>query len=129
VDLWTKLVESPYDDVRIAIVRHLERYASADRALHVLLARAPLETVWATVLLNIHRGGRAKRMAASQVAEAIERDPARAAGLLPLLAAAARSIRAPEFRAGLAAVVRAATRQPEVAEQVGRHFPELKLVP
>jgi hypothetical protein len=129
VDLWTKLVESPYDDVRIAIVRHLERYASADRAVRVLLARAPLETVWATVLLNIHRGGRAKRMAASQVAEAIERDPARAAGLLPLLAAAARSIRPPEFRAGLAAVVRAATRRPEVAEQVGRHFPELKLVP
>jgi len=127
LDLWTKLVESPYDDVRISIVRHLEQFASIDTALRVLLARAPLETVWATVLLNIHRGSRAKRLAASQVAEAIERDPARAPQLLPLLAVAARSIRAPEFRAGLAALVRTAVRKPEVAQAVAQSFPELKL--
>lgn len=129
LDLWAKLVESPYDDVRLAIVSHLERFAEIDTALRVLLARAPLETVWATVLLNIHRGNRAKRLAAGQIAAAIERDPARAPQLLPLLAVAARSIRAPEFRAGLAAVVRTATRRPEVAELVVRHFPELKLAP
>ncbi len=127
LDMWAKLVESPYDDVRISIVRHLEKFAEIDTALRVLLARAPLETVWATVLLNIHRGSRAKRLAASQVADAIEREPGRAAQLLPLLAVAARSIRAPEFRAGLAAVVRTAVRRPEVAEAVARHFPELKL--
>lgn len=127
LDLWAKLVESPYDDVRLGIVRHLEQFASIDTALRVLLARAPLETVWATVLLNIHRGNRAKRMAASQIADAIERDPARAPQLLPLLAVAARSIRAPEFRAGLASLVRVAVRRPEVAGAVGAHFPELKL--
>jgi hypothetical protein len=109
IDLWAKIVESPYDDVRMAIVSHLERFAEIDTALRVLLARAPLETIWATVLLNIHRGNRAKRLAAGQIA--------------------ARSIRAPEFRAGLAAVVRTATRRPEVADQVARHFPELKLAP
>jgi hypothetical protein len=129
LDLWAKLVESPYDDIRISIVGYLERFAEIDTALRVLLARAPLETIWATVLLNIHRGNRAKRLAAGQIAAAIERDPARAPQLLPLLAVAARSIRAPEFRAGLAAVVRTATRRPDVAEQVGRHFPELKLAP
>jgi len=129
IDLWAKIVESPYDDVRISIVSHLERFAEIDTALRVLLARAPLETIWATVLLNIHRGNRAKRLAAGQIAAAIERDPARAPQLLPLLAIAARSIRAPEFRAGLAAVVRTATRRPEVADQVARHFPELKLAP
>jgi hypothetical protein len=129
LDLWVKLVESPYDDVRISIVRHLEEFARTDTALRVLLARAPLETIWATVLLNIHRGNRAKRLAAGQLAEAIEREPARAPQLLPLLAAAARSIRAPEFRSGLAALVRAATRRPELADQVSRHFPELKLAP
>lgn len=127
LDLWAKLVESPYDDVRTGIVGHLEKFAAIDTALRVLLARAPLETVWATVLLNIHRGSRAKRLAASQVADAIEREPARAAQLLPLLAVAARSIRAPEFRAGLAAIVRTAARRPEVAESVAKHFPELKL--
>lgn len=129
LDLWAKLVESPYDDVRLSIVRHLERFAEIDTALRVLLARAPLETIWATVLLNIHRGNRAKRLAAGQIAAAIERDPARAPQLLPLLAVAARSIRAPEFRAGLAAVVRTASRRPDVADQVLRHFPELKLAP
>jgi len=129
LDLWAKLVESPYDDIRLSIVGHLERFAEIDTALRVLLARAPLETIWATVLLNIHRGNRAKRLAAGQIAQAIERDPARAAQLLPLLAVAARSIRAPEFRAGLAAVVRTATRRPDVADQVARHFPELKLAP
>lgn len=129
LDLWSKIVETPYDDVRISIVRHLERFARTDTALRVLLAKAPLETLWATVLLNIHRGNRAKRMAAGQIASAIEREPGRAAQLLPLLAVAARSIRAPEFRAGLAAVVRTATSRPEVADQVTRHFPELKLAP
>ncbi len=129
LDVWAKLIESPYDDVRLSIVRHLEKFAEIDTALRVLLARAPLETVWATVLLNVHRGNRAKRLAAGQIAEAIERDPARAPQLLPLLAVAARSIRAPEFRSGLAAVVRAATRRPEVAEHVSRLFPELKLAP
>jgi hypothetical protein len=129
LDLWAKLVESPYDDVRLSIVGHLERFAEIDTALRVLLARAPLETVWATVLLNIHRGNRAKRLAAGQIAAAIERDPARAPQLIPLLAVAARSIRAPEFRAGLAAVVRTATRRPDVADQITRHFPELKLAP
>ena len=129
LDLWAKLVESPYDDIRLSIVSHLERFAEIDTALRVLLARAPLETVWATVLLNSHRGNRAKRLAAGQIAAAIERDPARAPQLIPLLAVAARSIRAPEFRAGLAAVVRTATHRPEVADQITRHFPELKLAP
>lgn len=127
VDLWAKLVETPYDDIRHAIVGHLELHAAKDRALRVLLAKAPLETVWATVLLNIHRGNRAKRLATSQIAEAIEREPARAPQLLPLLAVAARSVRAPEFRAGLAAVVRAAVRRPEVAAEVSRLFPELRI--
>jgi hypothetical protein len=129
LDLWAKLIESPYDDVRLSIVSHLNEFAEIDTALRVLLARAPLETVWATVLLNIHRGNRAKRLAAGQIAEAIERDPARAPQLLPLLAVAARSIRTPEFRSGLAAVVRAATKRPEVADHVSRLFPELKLAP
>jgi len=127
LDLWSKIVETPYDDVKLSIIGHLEAFAAIDTALRVLLARAPLETVWATVLLNVHRGGRAKRLAAGQLADAIERDPAQAPRLLPLLAVAARSVRAPEFRAGLAAIVRVATRRPEVAADVAKHFPELRL--
>jgi len=125
--LWPKLLESPYDDIRMAIVDHLARRADTGHSLRDVLDAAPIETVWATVLFNVHRGSRAKRHAIGQVADAIERVPSRAAQLLPLLSVAARSVRAPEFRAGLAAVVRAATRRPEVAAAVASHFPELKL--
>ncbi len=125
--LWPKLLESPYDDVRLAVVDHIARHADRDRKLRDVIDAAPLETIWATVLFNVHRGSRAKRHAVGQVADAIERTPTRAAQLLPLLSVAARSVRAPEFRAGLAAVVRAATRRPEVAVAVAEHFPELKL--
>lgn len=127
VDLWAKIVETPYDDVRFELVRHLERFADTDPGLRVLRMRAPLETVWATVLLNIERGSRVKRLVARQIAETIERQPDRAAQLLPLLRIAARSIRAPEFRAGLAAVVRVATNRPEIAAALAAHDPGLKL--
>ena len=127
VDLWARLVESPHDDIRFAMVRHIGQFARTDLALRVLLAQAPLETVWATVLLNIDRGSRVKRLAAAQIAEAIERQPEHAGQLVPLLRIAARSIRAPEFRAGLAAVVRVAARRPEVAAAISSQFPELKL--
>lgn len=104
---WAKLAESPYDDIRFALLRHLERGN---------------EQLWASVLLNIHRGNRVKRIAIAQVAREAERDPK----YLPLLAVAARSVRAPEFRAGLAAVVRVARTHPDL---VARHFPELRLAP
>lgn len=106
-ETWAKLAESPYDDIRFALIRHLERGN---------------EMLWASVLLNIHRGNREKRLAIAQVAREVERDPKH----LPLLAIAARSVRAPEFRAGLAALVRVARTHPDL---VARHFPELRLVP
>jgi hypothetical protein len=66
-------------------------------------------------------------MAATQIAEAIERNPERAGTLVPLLAVAIRSIRAPEFRAGLAALVRAATRRPDIGDAMSRVLPEVRL--
>ena len=119
--LWSRLVETPYDDLRLKVVDYLERRvklpgADAER----------LQSVWRSVLLGVHRGGRQKAKAVRQIAQAIVEDPARAQTLLPVLAVAVRSVRGPEARAGLAAVVSAVEAQPQLAEAVTRYLPELK---
>jgi hypothetical protein len=119
--LWSRLVETPYDDVRLRLVDHLQRQMTpAAGALK-------LDDVWRSVLLGVHCGGRQKAKAVRQIAQAILAEPARAETLLPVLAAAVRSVRGPEARAGLAAVVGAAEARPELAEAVRRFLPELKL--
>src|SRR5688500_213597 len=50
--LWSRLIESPYDDVRFSVVRALEQRSIAR------FDDAQLAHVWTSVLLNVHRGGR-----------------------------------------------------------------------
>ena len=52
--------------------------------------------------------------------------PAEAEQLLPLLAVAVRSIRGPEFRTGLAGVVRLAEMNAELLPAIRQRFPELQ---
>ena len=122
--LWSRLVESPYDDVRLCVVRALE-----SRQQHKLPGSADEQVafVWTTVLLNVHRGGRTKVLALRQISEAIKRDPPRAAPLLPVLAVAIRSVRLPEARAGIAAVVAAVEAHPPLYEPVARFLPEVRI--
>ena len=61
-----------------------------------------------------------------QIAEALEHDPKHAELLLPVLAIAMRSVRAPEARGGLAAVVGVVERRPELQKLVEKCFPELE---
>jgi AmiR/NasT family two-component response regulator len=79
------------------------------------------------VLLGVHRGGWQKAKAVQQVAHAIVANPAQVETLLPVLAVAVRSVRGPEARAGLAAVVSLIEAQPQLADAVRRHLPEMKL--
>lgn len=118
--LWAALSESPYDDARALLVKHLREREKA-------FGPETLRQVWATTLLAVHRGGRAKRGACHQIAERIVRRPDEAEALLPLLAIALRSVRAPERRTALAAVARAARREPKIQAAVARALPELKL--
>ncbi len=85
--------------------------------------------MWSSVLLGIHRGGRKKLIALRQISRAAVDDPAQAEVLLPVLAVAIRSVRPPEARAGLAAVVTLVEARPELAEQVALRLPELQLQP
>jgi hypothetical protein len=131
VQLWQRLFESPYDDVRLRLVEYLEnRFARRKPAVP---AKVPLDPelvrlLWATVLLNIQRGSRSKPKIVDQLVRRLTEHPEDAGRLLPILKAALRSVRGPEWRAGLSGVVRLFERQPELEKTLHETFPELQLV-
>jgi hypothetical protein len=119
--LWSRLAETPHDDLRLRVVDYLQRQTKLPGA-----DGYQLENVWRSVLLGVHRGGRQKAKAVRQISQAIVENPERVEALLPVLAVAVRSVRGPESRAGLAAVVSLAEERPQLAEAVRRHLPEMK---
>ena len=120
--LWCRLLETPYDDVRVTLIDELQRRTSLPG-----VATSELSPVWCSVLLGVHRGGRQKLKSTQQIAAAVIDDPQLANELLPVLMVAVRSIRESESSAGLAAVVRIAEARPELVECVESLLPELKL--
>jgi hypothetical protein len=125
--LWARLFESPYEDIRLRLVKALEAFAPAGPRPPV----QPLDVVapvWAAVLLGIHRGGRHKVVALHQISRALVGQPEAAERLLPVMAVAVRSVRPAEARVGLAAVVRAVEARPGLAEAAARLLPELRFV-
>ncbi|MGC4119932.1 MAG: hypothetical protein QM765_36215 [Myxococcales bacterium] len=118
--LWAALAESPWDDVRATLARHLEERAK-------VLSPESLRHVWATVLLGVHRGGREKRRVVQQLAQRIAQAPGEARSLLPLLAVSLRSVRVPERRSALAGLAQAAFREPKLRAAIAAALPELKL--
>jgi hypothetical protein len=130
--LWQRLLESPYDDVRLKLVATLEaRVAAGDRALAEEGGLDPeaVRFLWATVLLNVHRGSKTKPVVIRQLLRRVERHPGEAAALLPILSVALRSARGPEFRSGLHGVVQIVGKDPSLEAAVAQAFPELQLQP
>ena len=129
VDLWRRLLESPYDDVRLHLVSDLEnRLANSG---NLVAGQQPLDAdllrlLWASVLLNIHRGNRAKPVVVQQIVRRIQRRSDEAERLLPLLSVALHSVRGPEWRAGLAGIMGLVEKNPELEASVRASFPELK---
>ena len=128
VETWRRLLESPHDDVRLALVAELESRLTGDDPARVARSLDPedLRRLWAAVLLNVHRGHRAKPAVVRQLLRRLEASPGDAPALLPLLGVALRSVRGPEHRAGLVAVVRLIEARPEVEPLVRSAFPELQ---
>jgi hypothetical protein len=118
--LWCRLLETPYDDLRLPLIDELSRRSALPGT-----GADDLAPVWCSVLLGVHRGGRQKIKATQQIARKLADDPARAERLLPVLAVAVRSVRGPEFRAGLAAVMSAVEACPTLAPLVRQQLPEL----
>ncbi len=129
VMLWQRLLESPHDDVRLPLAADLEeRLAKGDGKLDLSLSLDSdrLRLLWASVLLNVRCGSRVKPRVIELVAHRLGHRPEEAALLLPLLGVALRSLRAPERRAALLAVVRLVENRPETIPLVQRSFPELQ---
>lgn len=130
VSLWQRLLESPYDDIRLPLVAYLEAGASQREVANIDRSQFDPELIrflWAAVLLNIHRGGRTKPQVVGQIVQRLQRRPAEAPQLLPILAVALRSVRGPEFRAGLTGVVRLVEASPSLVAEVRTIFPELEV--
>lgn len=130
VAIWQCLMETPYDDVRLALITDLEsRTHGSERIRLEQRALDPelLKLLWASVLLNVLRGNRTKPVVVRQLVARIEQRPDDLARLLPLLAVALRSVRGPEWRAGLVAVVRLAENSPGAVPLIREAFPELQL--
>ena len=131
VTLWQRLLESPYDDVRLELAVDLEARLAKSNAqvdLTVRLDPVRLRLLWSSVLLSIHRGGRIKPQVFQQVTRQLQKHPQEAEMLLPLLGIGLRSLRAPEQRTGLSAVVRLIESRPELLPLIKRSFPELQWV-
>jgi len=122
--LWSRLSETPFDDVRLRIVDALTLRAEQPK-----LGTDRMELLWVTVLLGVHRGGRQKLKALKQVRDAIATDMQLTNQLLPVLASAVRSIRGPEARAALSSVVTLIAIRPELEPAVASALPELTLSP
>jgi hypothetical protein len=120
--LWAALVESPYADTRAFLITHLETRLPS-------LPQEGVHRTWATTLLAVSRGSRAKRQVLRQLAQRVATDPDRAEAWLPLMAIALRSVREPERRAALAAIGKAAFLQPCLRQPIAKHIPELQLFP
>jgi len=123
--VWQRLLESPYDNIRLRMIAALERQA---RRIGETERFSP-ETVrglWASALLNIHRGSRAKPVVVRQVMARLETHPGEGGELLPIVAVMLRSVRGPEFRAGLAGLAAYLERNPDRKVLVEAIFPELK---
>lgn len=122
--LWVRLMETPYEDVRLRLVKALEARAGAAATVSV----DQLTPIWTAVLLGIHRGGRHKIIALHQISRAVVVRPESAAALVPVLAIALRSVRPAEARVGLAAIVESAQRNPVLLETISAAIPELRFV-
>lgn len=119
--LWSRLAETPFEDLRLKLIDQL-----ALRAKTPELSADQLAPVWCAVLLGVHRGGRQKLKAVREIAEAVAKRPESASQLLPVLVVAVRSVRGPEMRAGLAAVMTVVEARPELAAAVRARLPELQ---
>ena len=121
LELWLAMSETPYPDVRTRFLSSLsQREASFELPT--------LKRVWATAILDVHRGSRTRRRVAKQVANRAVHDAAHSAELLPLLGHVLRSVRPAEQAAALAQLTRAATRDPKLREQISKELSELKFV-
>lgn len=118
--LWFAFAESPYDDVRAAVLERITRWRR----------EAPpqaLRHLWATALLAVHRGSAAKAKVPRQIAERLVSHPEEAEQLLPVLGLALRSVRPAERALAMGALARAVRGSAALAARALAILPELSI--
>lgn len=119
--LWSRLLETPYEELRLRLVESLEHrskdFAGADQ----------LTLLWQSVLLGVFRGTRQKLQSLRQLGEYIEEHPDQFPRLLGVFAIAIRSIRGPEQAVGLSTLLQAVEHRPPWRALVQKELPELEL--
>ncbi len=125
VTVWQRLLESPYDNIRLRLIGMLEERAKERDGL-AKFSPESVRVLWATVLLNVSRGSRAKPFVVRQIMDRLTANPDESGELLPIIAVALRSVRGPEFRAGLAGITMFVEKNPTRKPLVEVVFPELQ---
>lgn len=124
-----RLLETPYDDLRLKLLARLETDLGLKSVEALRLESFSPELVrfvWATILLNVVRGSRRKPAIVAALVARVTSHPGEAGELLPLLAVALRSSRGPEFRSGLAGLVRLGASRPDLGSLIAGRFPEYR---
>jgi hypothetical protein len=121
--LWSMLIESSYDDIRLRVVEWLDRQSrQSEEGLEAMVH------VWCSVILSDRQGSRTKLNAITAIQSAIVSTPAEAPALMPVLAVAVRSLRAPERRRAIAAIATLMVHgDSSVRENLRRFLPEVSL--
>ncbi len=120
-EFWQRVLETPFDELRLRLVSIVDQVAVSAEV------QSSQRAAWRQVLINIHRGSRLKPFVIDRLRDAVAARPQSADVDLRALALAARSIRAPERRQALAALVQLYALQPEVRAAIDRELPELKI--
>ncbi len=116
--IWSALAESPYDDIRKFLAKHL---ALREKQLPL----NSLQHIWASTILAINRGAKAKKLALYQLTERILAHPTNAEALLPLLRISLRSSRPAEQRIAMHAICSILVKNPDIGQIIRRIIPEL----
>jgi hypothetical protein len=122
--LFTRLLETPYPELRLQLIDELRRRSRLPGQ-----GSSQLVSLWSSVLLGVEQGGRQKLTATAQLAQAMAAEPELTPQLLPVLVVAVRSLRRPEMRAGLTAVLQLLEQRPDLQPQLLSALPELELSP
>lgn len=120
LELWQAMAESPWPDIRAALVKDL-------KAREQLLAPDALARLWASSLLAVSGGSRPRTRAMQQISARIVAKPDEAERLLGLLGFMLRSAMPNERRAALGQITRAAVASEPLRALVSKRLPELAL--
>lgn len=123
--LWNRLMETPFPDLRQRISKEMEKNKAKEIKVSAPL---DLERIWIISLMDPHRGANQRPGIIRSIKNAIKNEPRLLDRFLPLLIFAARSVRNPEKRAGLAAILELIDTYPEQAPRILEQTPELSLV-